>query len=263
MTDRESPLHGDAPDGEDPIAPFRPGTRVALSQYAPTAGPGERRELGVGEILAIPRIGERLELRIRAERGLASSPVRELRLVGEGCLAVLTHSRIYLLSLLEGGVRPPDATLLRAYIDEMFAGLATGGEPPEEVTEYVRIGEPLVRPGASEFRGRLVRIEREDIGDPDAKPELLGSGRLLGEPEPGLALRFQDADGQVVATSVVVAVERSGAHALEASTTNGRYRFELELESESSHGSGSEPELEPEPGSELEPGSEPDSGGEA
>ena len=30
-----------------------------------------RRELGVGEILVRPRVGARLELRIRAERGLA------------------------------------------------------------------------------------------------------------------------------------------------------------------------------------------------
>jgi hypothetical protein len=180
----------------------------------------------VGEILVCPRIGARLELRIRAERGLASSPIRELRLLSERCLVVGTHCRVYVLSLLDATLPSLDASDLKAHVDEMFAGQEAGADAPGEVTQYVRIGEPLVRPGGSVFAGRSARIERTRTDDPDAKPELLGTGRLLAEPEPGLALRFQDAEGQVVTTSPVLAVEQSGADALEASTANSRYRFE-------------------------------------
>lgn len=208
------------------IAPFIPGVRVALSQYAPEGGDLSRRELGVGEILVSPRIGARLELRIRAERGLASSPIRELRLLSERCLVVGTYRRVYVLSLLDATLPSLDASELTAQVEEMFAGQEADVDAPGEVTQYVRIGEPLVRPGGSAFAGRSARIERTRTGDPDAKPELLGTGRLLAEPAPGLALRFQDADGQVVTTSAVLVVEQSGADAVEASTANSRYRFE-------------------------------------
>lgn len=218
------------PAADGRIAPFIPGVRVALSQFAPEGGSVSRRRLGVGEILVCPRIGARLELRIRAERGLASSPIRELRLLSEQCLAVATQGRVYLLSLLDGGHCSLDDSDLMAHVVEMFAGQGAGADVPGEVTQYVRIGEPLVRPGGSAFAGRGVRIERTRTGDPDAKPELLGTGRLLAEPEPGLALRFQDAAGHVVTTSAVLLVEQSGADALEASTANSRYRFEATLE---------------------------------
>lgn len=216
-----------APAGDDEVAPFASGTRVSLCQYAPEGGTVGQRELGVGVILVRPRVGERLELRIRAERGLASSPVRELRLLGERCLAVATFARVYVLNLLDGEVREPKPGELLANVREMLANQMDSEEAPGEVTEYVRIDNPLVRPDARSFAGRTVRIERTRIADPDATPELLGTGRLLADPEPGLALRFQDDEGQVVTTSAVVAIERGGPEALEACTINSRYRFAI------------------------------------
>ena len=227
MTEPGKTILGVASAGDDAVVPFGPGTRVALRQYAPEGGAVGLRELGVGEILIRPRIGERLELRIRGERGLASSPVRELRLLGERRLVVATDARVYVLSLLEGERVEPDPGELLALVHEMLASQVVAAEAPGEVTQYVRIGEPLVRPGATLFTGRTVRIERTRMADEDAKPQLLGTGLLLAEPEPGLELRFQDAEGRVVTTSTVVAVERVGADAVEASTANSRYRFEI------------------------------------
>jgi len=235
VTDPATPAVDAAPADDEEVAPFRPGVRVALCQYAPEGGSVGRRELGVGEILVRPRIGERLELRIRAERGLASSQIRELRLLGERCLAVGTQGRVYVLTLLEATLQSPDAFELMAHVNEMYAGQEAAAGVPGEVTQYVRIGEPLVRPGTSPFSGRSLRIERTGTEDPDAKPELLGTGRLLAEPEPGLPLRFQVAEGQVVTTSDVMAVERSGDDAFEASTANSRYRFEVILEPSPEH----------------------------
>ncbi len=215
-----------APD--DAVAPFGPGIRVALRQYAPEGQDRGLRELGVGEILTRPRLGERLEIRIRGERGLASSPVRELCLLGGSRLAVVTGRCVYVLSLLEGESSAPEPPGFQERIAAMLDEPAAPETDPGAMTQYVRIGEPLLRPGRAPLLGCSVRIERRPVADPEAKPEALGSGRLLAEPELGLSLRFQDGDGQVVTTSPLEAVELDGPGVVEARTRNSRYRFEVE-----------------------------------
>ncbi len=207
-------------------APFSAGVRVALRQYALEQGELRCRELGLGEIVVRPRLGERLEIRIRGERGLASSRIQELELVAPGRLAVVTRGRAYLLSRLDTRVGPD----LPGGLQEDVARLLSRSPRPEdvtgEVTQYIRIHGPLESSGASPFVGVAVRIDRWPVGEPGAKAEAMGTGSLLEDPQPGLPLRFRDGEGHVLTSSLVTSVEQDGDTILEVGTENRRYRFE-------------------------------------
>ena len=209
-------------------APFAPGVRVALRQYVKEGGNPRCRELGLGEIAVQPRLGERLEIRIRGERGLASSRIKELELIEEGRLAVVTNGRVYLLSRIDCQAGAGSNEVIQAAVTRLLGAHAEN--QTGDLTEYVRIGGDLAEHSPSPFVGREVQEERLSRGDAEAKPEPLGTGTLLGEPEPGVPLRFLNAEGQVVTTSDVVSIERDSPDVLEVRTANRCYRFMLELE---------------------------------
>lgn len=237
MTDPETPTghQSETPTGQRPAqpdevmtAPFAPGVRVALRQYLREGGQPRCRELGLGEIAVRPRLGERLEIRIRAERGLASSRIRELELIEKGRLAVVTNGRVYLLSRIDAHAGAGSTELIQAAVTRLLREHAESNAG--DLTEYVRIGGELAEHSPSPFVGREIQIERFSRGDAEAKSEPMGTGTLLGEPEPGLPLRFLNAEGQVVTTSDVVSIERDAPEVLEVRTANRCYRFTLESE---------------------------------
>lgn len=218
--------HQPAQPDEVMTAPFVPGVRVALRQYLIEGGHPRCRELGLGEIASQPRLGRRLEIRIRAERGLASSLIQEIELVEEGRLAVVTNGRVYLLSRIDGNIGAGDAEVIQNAVTRLLG--AHREIFGSELTEYVRIGAELAEHVPSPFVGQQVRVERFSEEDAETKPEPMGTATLLAEPEPGLPLRFLNAEGHIVTTSDVVAVEREAPEVLEVRTGNRNYRFVLD-----------------------------------
>ncbi len=216
------------PDADAPeVAPFAGGVRVSLRQYVLERDELVSRELGLGEMVERPRLGERLGIRIRAERGLSSSRIQRLALLEEGRLAVVTNGRAYLLSRIEsrGGPDAPDT--LRTQIERLIRECAVSN-PTEsgDVTQYLRVKGMSPRSAGSPFVGVPLDIERMSLDDLDEKPESLGQGHLLAEPEPGLPLRLVDGNEHLLSTSEIVLIEQDD-EVLQVCTANRRYRLAM------------------------------------
>jgi len=207
------------------VAPFAAGGRVSLRQYVLERDELVSRELGLGEMVDRPRLGERLGIRIRAERGLSSSRIQRLALLEEGRLAVVTNGRAYLLSQIESRGEPDAPDALRSRIEQLIRE-CTVSDPTEsgDVTQYLRVKGMTPKSTSSPFVGVALDIERISLDDPEPKPESLGRGHLLADPEPGLPLRLVDGDEHLVSTSQVVLIEQDD-EVLQVSTANRLYRL--------------------------------------
>ena len=205
--------------------PFSAGAQVSLRQYVREGNEPTCRELGLGEIVRPLRVGGRLEIRIRGERGLLSSQIRELTIVQDGRLAVVTNGRVYLLSRIDGQRDASETVILMASVSEMLD--AHPERPDDEHTQYVRVGTGLAEPSVHPLVGVPVTVRRwPSSGDP--KPQELGVGELLGEPQIGQPLRFRDGEGFVIATTDVTGIECEDGAILEVLTGSRRYSFELD-----------------------------------
>ena len=204
-------------------SPFAPGARVAIRQYLIEGGQVTCRELGLGEIARQPRVGDRLEIRIRRERGLASSEVQELEMPEPARLLAVTHGRAYLMSRLDLGAGPQPSAEVLARIAELLRRPPQLPSDDAHVSQYVRIPTELVPDSQHPLVGVPVLLERASRDEPDAKPEAIGEVQLLDEPVPGSPLRFRDAAGFVVTTSVVQRIEEDDDE-LAIGTANRVYR---------------------------------------
>ncbi|MCP3983816.1 MAG: hypothetical protein GY723_05475 [bacterium] len=207
-------------------APFVPGVRVALRQYSMQGDQAFCLNVAAVEIVARPRIGERLEVRIQGESGLASSRIQQLEPLSEGRVAVVTNGRVYVLSRLDDRLGSDELSAIQETVTRLLA--AHQEVPQPEATEHVRIPDEICGESPNPFVGVRVRVERFSLTEASAKSEHLGSGTLLAEPEIGEALRFLDAYGHVMTTSNVAAIISKKPDILEVSTGNRCYRFVLE-----------------------------------
>ncbi len=211
-------------------SPFGPGARVAIRQYLCEGSEVACRELGLGQIARQPRVGERLEIRIRGERGLASSVIQELEVPETGRLIAVTNGRVYVMSRLDLGAGPAIADRVLTRIRELLARAASlDRDDSGQITQYVRIPTDLVPSSQHPYVAVPLEVERWSAEDPDAKPEACGVCQLLEEPQPGVPMRLRDADGHVMTTSAVTQIEVDEG-ALEVGTENRRYRMRLEGE---------------------------------
>lgn len=173
------------------------------------------REIGVGTLVATPEVGSRLRIELRRGRGLASSPVTRLEVVGGGQLAVRTEGRVYVLSDIESA--GPDRSQVARIVSSLLEGRPVPGAGSDWETEYVRL-QP-----AEHKEERRVHVTRLRGGD----EEFFGAGDLLGEIELGESLRFTSESGQVLGTSRVEMVRQVSPSCLEISTGNSRYLVEF------------------------------------
>lgn len=211
-------------------SPFGPGARVAIRQYLFEGDEVACRELGLGEIARQPRVGERLEIRIRGERGLASSVIQELEVPERGRLIAVTNGRVYVMSRLDLGAGPSIADTILVRIRELLdRAESLSRDDSGQVTQYVRIPTALVPTDEHPYVGVGVILERWSLDAPASKPESLGVCQLLEEPKPGVPMRLRDSEGHVMATSEVTQIEEEDG-ALEVGTANRRYRMRREGE---------------------------------
>ncbi len=194
---------------------------VEVSRYTAVDAGLSISDLGSGQIASRLRVGRRMEIRIRGERGLVTSPIFSMQQLSDAHLVVATTSHLYVLTRIDASERLP-----RPALDQAAQDLAWGTPVPEvepaDLTRYARLGMEFVEGAIEGWNGAAVRIQVRR-GD---SVEELGLATLLEEPAPGASLRFALRTGGVTASTLVERVHADGDDVLEAKTANSTYRLE-------------------------------------
>jgi hypothetical protein len=199
---------------------FGAGEPVEVSRYTATSSGLAISDLGPGTIAGPLTPGRRMEIRIRAERGLVTSPIFSVQQLSDAHLLVATTSHLYVLTRLAAPERLPQGVIDQA-AEDLAWGTPVPDTEPDDITRYARIGAELAENDPTGWGGEAVRVEVLRGAD----TEELGLATLLEDPAPGSSLRLALRSGGVIASSGIERLHALPDGAIEAETANSTYRL--------------------------------------